>query len=281
MAMPYQGQQPGPQTYGGYGAYAQQPSLPIADLGNRAVAYVIDYAILMGAVIVLYIVAILLIVALKGVGAVLALLLYLLILVASISYHPYFEATRGGQTPGKKLRGIKVVKEDGSPCDWGAAWIRRLGLFIDGILLGFIPGYFIANGHPQRQRLGDQWAKTVVINASGLPSPGAIQPQAAYAPPPPQYQQAPPVYAQPYAQPQAPVAPQYSDAQVPAAPPANYPGAQNSPPPASPSAATQALPPQPPPAQVAPTAIPSPSAQTQAINTADIDFGPPPEQQGP
>lgn len=273
MGMPYQGQQPAPQTYGGYGAYAQQLSLPVADMGNRSIAYVIDYAIMGGLVFVLYIAAILLIFMLKGIGAILALLIYVLLIAVSVSYHPYFEATRGGQTPGKKMRGIKVVKEDGSPCDWGAAWIRRLGLIIDGIVLGFIPGYIIANGHPKHQRLGDQWAKTVVINATGAPVGGALQSPAAYPAPTPQYS----------SQPQAPG---YQQAQPPAAPQSAAP--LLAPPGAPTGVPTEALPPiapppiAPPPAApppaAPPPAAPSPTAQTQAINAADLNFEPPTNQ---
>lgn len=278
MGMPYQGQQPAPQTYGNYGAYAQQPSLPVADMGNRSIAYVIDYAILVGLIVVLYVVSFLLIFLLKELGAILALLIFLLMFVISISYHPYFEATRGGQTPGKKMRGIKVVKEDGSPCDWGAAWMRRLGLFIDAIVFGFIPGYIIANGHPRHQRLGDQWARTVVINATATPVGGALRAPTAYPAPSPQY-------------PAQPQVPQYQQSAVPLPPPSvTQPAA---PPPAPPSAATQALPPLAPPSPDAtpqadqlpqsvppPPTAPSPTAQTQAINAADLNLEPQPGKEG-
>jgi len=60
-----------------------------------------------------------------------------------------FEGT-SGQTIGKKLTHVRVIKEDGSRCDFGSALVRN----ILGIILIAVT--------EKKQRLGDMLAKTVV-----------------------------------------------------------------------------------------------------------------------
>ena len=45
-------------------------------------------------------------------------------------------ALRGGQTPGKQLAGIRVIKSDGSPSGWGFTFLREF--IIKGMLGGFL-----------------------------------------------------------------------------------------------------------------------------------------------
>jgi uncharacterized RDD family membrane protein YckC len=88
-------------------------------------------------------------------------LLILLTFVVYILYFPFFWA-RGGQTPGMRPFGIRVVRDvDGGPVGWGAAFLRLLGLWISGIALyiGFI-WVFIDK---RRRGWHDLIASTVVI----------------------------------------------------------------------------------------------------------------------
>ncbi len=68
-----------------------------------------------------------------------------------------------GATVGKLVLGIRVVKENGEPCDFRAAFIRALLRYIDGLLFG-IPAYASMKA-PLYQRIGDKSAKTVVVSA--------------------------------------------------------------------------------------------------------------------
>ena len=68
----------------------------------------------------------------------------------------------GGQSIGKKLMNIKVIKEATGASllgDYGTSIIRQVSLMIP--LFGFVDALmvFSSNG----QRFGDQWAKTIVI----------------------------------------------------------------------------------------------------------------------
>ena len=91
----------------------------------------------------------------------LSLLLNLILIVISFGYFVLLEGSRG-QTVGKMVCGIKVVKEDGSPCDLGAALIRNILRMVDGIMV-YLVGVVLIASSDTKQRLGDRVAKTVVV----------------------------------------------------------------------------------------------------------------------
>ena len=69
-----------------------------------------------------------------------ALLWFLVVFLVSVLYFPFFWAN-GGQTPGMRPFGIRVVKDaDGSRVGWGTAFVRLIGLWVSGAILylGFI-----------------------------------------------------------------------------------------------------------------------------------------------
>ena len=79
----------------------------------------------------------------------------------------YFAVLEGtiGATVGKKLVKIKVVREDGSACGIGPAFVRTLLRIIDELPFLYIVGMILIARSDKRQRLGDRLAKTVVIKA--------------------------------------------------------------------------------------------------------------------
>lgn len=91
-------------------------------------------------------------------------LLNLYLLVWLFLYCAYFILFLGygGQTPGKRLLGIKVIRKDHLPLTWRDAIIRTLGYFISGFLL-FGMGFLIIASHPQKRGLHDLIAGTLVI----------------------------------------------------------------------------------------------------------------------
>ncbi|MFP4116777.1 MAG: RDD family protein [Candidatus Aenigmatarchaeota archaeon] len=69
-----------------------------------------------------------------------------------------------GQTIGKMVMGIVVVKENGEPCDYLASFVRNLLRIVDGLfyyLVGLV-AIILSN---KRQRIGDHIANTVVVKA--------------------------------------------------------------------------------------------------------------------
>ena len=81
-----------------------------------------------------------------------------------------------GQTVGKKLTGLIVVMQDGTPCTLKGALIRFLASFIDLLFLGLV-GFSKMQGDPWKRRYGAVWGKTVVLcskQLEGQPGSGRI-----------------------------------------------------------------------------------------------------------
>ena len=78
----------------------------------------------------------------------------------------YFFALESGegQTLGKRLMKIRVVRADGRPAGMGEIAVRTILRVIDNYLVGMI--VMIATGE-RRQRIGDLAAGTIVVDASG------------------------------------------------------------------------------------------------------------------
>lgn len=77
----------------------------------------------------------------------------------------WFEAMRGGATPGKKSLGLRVVRDDGSPCGWGPALTRNLLRFADFLPLLYFGGLLSMLLNRDFKRLGDWVAGTLVVHA--------------------------------------------------------------------------------------------------------------------
>jgi uncharacterized RDD family membrane protein YckC len=95
---------------------------------------------------------------------------YVLLFLASLVYAPYLMAREGsdnGQTFGKSALGIRVVREDGQPMDFGKGVIRD---FVGKTILGIIPFYsFVDVLFPlfdgRNQALHDKLGSTTVRRA--------------------------------------------------------------------------------------------------------------------
>ena len=79
-----------------------------------------------------------------------------------VGYFIGFEAAWNGQTPGKRLLGIRVVRDGGYPIDLGGAVLRNLVRVVEAIFL-YIPAAASALLSSQNKRLGDFVAGTIVV----------------------------------------------------------------------------------------------------------------------
>jgi len=91
-----------------------------------------------------------------------AILVIMLTLAFGIAYFTVFEVLWRGQSLGKKLIGIRVVREDGGPIDLTAALVRNILRIVDGFACYLVAAILVWNS-PLRQRLGDRIAHTVVV----------------------------------------------------------------------------------------------------------------------
>lgn len=82
-------------------------------------------------------------------------------LALTLAYFIYMEGTYG-QTLGKKLLSIVVVKTDGGPCDMEASAIRNLLRLMDNIPVFYLVGLLVILVTDRDQRLGDLAADTIV-----------------------------------------------------------------------------------------------------------------------
>jgi RDD family len=118
-------------------------------------------------------------------------------------YFSFFTAMMKGQTPAKRLFGIRVLRLDGEQMTLWASF-ERYGGYAAGLFTG-LTGYMQVYWDRNRQAIQDKISETVVIRDRGMPlpvaaaRPGAIPgqphpPQPPFGPPhpPPPYPPRPP-----------------------------------------------------------------------------------------
>jgi len=145
-----------------------------AGIGSRAIAVIIDHIILMIITVIIALpfgmtsalfsmmgsvanpVALASTMALMSTVMVISLVIWIL-------YFTYFES-KTGQTLGKKMVNIKVVREDGKKLTFGEAFLRTILRVIDGLAV-YLLGFIVVLVSEKKQRIGDIAAKTVVVRA--------------------------------------------------------------------------------------------------------------------
>lgn len=131
----------------------------VAGLGSRAAAAVVDQTLIGVLIIALGILR-----GLTGIGSGWTDALTILAMFGIwYGYFTFFEALRDGQTPGKRMMGIRVVMETGHPVGAGAAVIRNLLRTADFLPPPYMLGAILVALHPRARRLGDLVAGTVVV----------------------------------------------------------------------------------------------------------------------
>jgi uncharacterized RDD family membrane protein YckC len=127
----------------------------------RALAYAMDLAIRGVAYLVLAI--LLAFLGRAGQG------LFLIALFLLEWFYPVaFEVLADGQTPGKRLLGLRVLRADGAPIGWSRSTVRSLLSFVDFLPFGFAAGLVTTLVTGRHQRLGDLAAGTVVVHLDPL-----------------------------------------------------------------------------------------------------------------
>jgi len=81
------------------------------------------------------------------------------------------EAVWNGQTPGKRLLGLRVVRDGGYPIDFGASLIRNLIRVGEALVGYYILAAISALISPENKRLGDLAAGTIVVRDARLAAP--------------------------------------------------------------------------------------------------------------
>lgn len=157
---------------------------PLAGIGSRAAAFIIDQMILAAVYIVILIAFFL---ASKGMSSFsffyldqsfpIAMMI-IAIFVIYWSYFFAFEFFSGGSTIGKKVIGIRVLQENGHSITLLASFIRNFMRIIDALPASYLLGFLTMFFHRKHKRLGDLVAGTIVIHerkAKRKKKPSAIE----------------------------------------------------------------------------------------------------------
>ncbi len=170
-------------------------SYTIAGIGSRAAAALLDFIIVVSAMLVIWfafgvIVAMLRDVGLLGgvtatAGSWAIAIIYVLGFALFWGYSVFFEALSDGQTPGKRILGLRVVQDGGYSISFAASAVRNFIRILDaqpGFLYVF--GTMVAIFSRTTKRIGDHVAGTIVVHertpdfapvvAAPTPQPGAM-----------------------------------------------------------------------------------------------------------
>lgn len=91
----------------------------------------------------------------------------LLIFVVNFGYFLFLEAFWGGQTIGKRLLGIRVIRDNGQPATFISSTIRNLFRIVDSLPSGYFLGALVCFFHSRDKRIGDLVAGTIVVVETG------------------------------------------------------------------------------------------------------------------
>jgi len=152
----------------------EQTSLdfPLAGIGSRFLAMVADTAIQGVTAGVLILVVALAAPGFAWLGMITAqwaiALLFLAIFLIYSGYFAFFEAIWNGQTPGKRLAQLRVMKDDGRPISAYDATARNLMRAVDSLPAFYGVGVISVLVSKTNKRLGDYVAGTVVVHEKTL-----------------------------------------------------------------------------------------------------------------
>lgn len=146
----------------------------VAGPGKRGAAYAVDFLLRAGLVALTTLLGFLLGVSLNIPGGTAAALFLIAWFATTWLYGALFESLMRGQTPGKRMMNLRVVRSNGTPVGWFEAFGRNLLMGADGwVLIGLNPALgFRLNtvalvsmcATPRLQRLGDILFDTMVVD---------------------------------------------------------------------------------------------------------------------
>lgn len=160
-------------------------SYELAGIGSRALACILD-SFLQLLIVALLIWALVWLQYLLGLpditGTILAIVLGTLTFLATVVYYVACEMAMAGQSPGKRLAGLRVVRANGTPLTFTDSAIRNILRLVD-VLPGFYTvGLITVFCSRQCQRLGDMAAGTVVVKERLYEAPTTPVPDLTAAP---------------------------------------------------------------------------------------------------
>lgn len=149
--------------------------MPLAGIGSRFIAILIDYLIWGAAFTILVVVAAIVLPALHFFGGVSANwavgIFFLIVFLLQWGYFALFEAFANGRTPGKRVAKIRVIHQSGRGITFVEALARNLVRFVDYLPSFYAVGIVAMFLSRRHQRLGDMVAGTLVVRDREVESP--------------------------------------------------------------------------------------------------------------
>ena len=164
--------------------------LELAGVGSRALAALIDAVIVVSGLFAIGIGLVVTTLYVTPLGSIGDAVLGAAIFAAVFGYYTLFEGLGGGRTPGKRVVGLRVVRDTGHAIGFGDAAVRNIVRLADALPPPYLIGAVMVVVHPRSKRLGDLAAGTVVVRdrphrrvqQEPGPSGDAADPAAAPAP---------------------------------------------------------------------------------------------------
>ncbi len=147
--------------------------LEIAGIGSRGLAAILDMVFLVGGLFAAFVALSILVGFGFTLGSWGAAVLLLGGFAVWTGYFIFFEGLRRGQTPGKRMVGIRVLMDTGHAVTPAAAAVRNLLRLADFLPPPYLLGTVLVAFHPRGKRLGDLFAGTIVVRDR----PGEVMPE--------------------------------------------------------------------------------------------------------
>ncbi len=141
--------------------------MPLAGIGSRFIALLLDYLLWGAGLIVVLLLALLFLPALhafrpKSAQWAEAIVIFILFLF-NWGYFTLFEALWNGRTPGKRAARIRVIQQSGRPISLLESMARNLVRYVDQLPFFYAVGVIAMFVTSRHQRLGDLAAGTLVV----------------------------------------------------------------------------------------------------------------------
>lgn len=149
-----------------------QLEFELAGIGNRFLAFLIDNLIIFLFIFIIYLIMgiIYLIFSdtiLESIGEFfLALILFGVFFLTFNGFFILFEFFWNGQTPGKRLLNIRVIRENGQPVGFIEVFIRNIFRIVD-----YMVGPYFVLFSKKEKRIGDYLTRTIIVKEKELSAP--------------------------------------------------------------------------------------------------------------
>jgi uncharacterized RDD family membrane protein YckC len=142
--------------------------LPMAGIGSRFLAIAVDTLIQFGVGLIALIVVGFLIPNIQRSSVWLVAGLLIVVFLLMYGYFTIFEIIWNGQTPGKRIAGIRVIKDSGRPLTAAETIGRNLLRIVDQLPGFYAIGVLVALLNAKNKRIGDFIAGSIVVREASL-----------------------------------------------------------------------------------------------------------------